>query len=156
VPVYDEPEDVRRLALASVVATRPSELIAAVDGGALAVARGAEYCDRVPADPEAAKRAVIAAGLRASDPETDVAVVLDSDTIWPPDAPLQRGPAPRDEAIERSGPGADRGARDDVPPGLDHAARSSRPFGRSAVRPWLLPDEPAPEILMAMQGDHAS
>jgi hypothetical protein len=31
------------------------------------------------------------------------------------------------------GPGADRGVRDDVPQGLDHAARSFRPFGRSLV-----------------------
>jgi cellobiuronic acid synthase len=85
VPVYDEPEDVRRLALASVVANRPSELIAVVDGGDLAVARvAAEYCDRVLRIPKAGKRAAIAAGLRASDPETDVVVVLDSDTIWRP------------------------------------------------------------------------
>ena len=45
--------------------------------------------------PKAGKRAAIAAGLRASDPETDVVVVLDADTIWPPDARLQRGRAPR-------------------------------------------------------------
>ena len=36
--------------------------------------------------PKAGKRAAIAAGLRASDPTTDVIVVLDSDTVWAPDA----------------------------------------------------------------------
>jgi hypothetical protein len=34
--------------------------------------------------------------------------------------------------------------------GLDHAARSSRPFGGSLV---VLREEPASEIFMAMQGD---
>ena len=36
--------------------------------------------------PKAGKRAAIAAGLRASDPATDVVIVLDSDTIWAPGA----------------------------------------------------------------------
>ena len=40
-----------------------------------------------------------------------------------------------------------------VPQELDHAARSSRPFVRSLV---VVADESAPEIFMAMQGDHAS
>src|ERR671938_64375 len=48
VPVYDEPEDVWRRALASVVANAPSELIAVVDGGDAGIARiASEYCDRV-------------------------------------------------------------------------------------------------------------
>jgi hyaluronan synthase len=34
--------------------------------------------------PKAGKRAAIAAGLAASDPDTDVVVVLDSDTVWLP------------------------------------------------------------------------
>jgi hypothetical protein len=42
---------------------------------------GAEYCDRVLRIPKAGKRAAIAAGLRASDPETAVVVVLDADAI---------------------------------------------------------------------------
>jgi hyaluronan synthase len=87
VPVYDEPEDIWRRALASVVANRPSELIAVVDGGDAAIARiAAEYCDRVLRIPKAGKRVAIAAGLRASDPETDVVIVLDSDTVWAPGA----------------------------------------------------------------------
>ena len=36
--------------------------------------------------PKAGKRAAIAAGLAASDPSTDVVVVLDSDTVWAPGA----------------------------------------------------------------------
>jgi hyaluronan synthase len=36
--------------------------------------------------PKAGKRAAIAAGLAASDPSTDVVVVLDSDTVWEPGA----------------------------------------------------------------------
>jgi len=48
VPVYDEPEDICRRALASVVANRPCELMAMVDGGDAGIARiAAEYCDRV-------------------------------------------------------------------------------------------------------------
>jgi hyaluronan synthase len=87
VPVYDEPEDIWRRALASVVANRPSELIAVVDGGDADIARiAAEYCDRVLRIPKAGKRAVIAAGLRVSDPATEVVVVLDSDTVWAPGA----------------------------------------------------------------------
>src|SRR5215208_5083326 len=75
VPVYDEPEDIWRRALASVVANRPSELIAVVDGGDAAIARiAAEYCDRVLRIPKAGKRAAIAAGLRVSDPATEVVV----------------------------------------------------------------------------------
>jgi hyaluronan synthase len=36
--------------------------------------------------PKSGKRAAIAAGLAASDPATDVVVVLDSDTVWSPGA----------------------------------------------------------------------
>ena len=36
--------------------------------------------------PKGGKRLAIAAGLRASDPATDVVLVLDSDTVWAPDA----------------------------------------------------------------------
>jgi hyaluronan synthase len=87
VPVYREPEAVFRRALASVRAQQPTELIAIVDGGdphVAAIAR--EYCDRVLRVPKAGKRAAIAAGLAASDPGTDVVVVLDSDTVWAPGA----------------------------------------------------------------------
>jgi glycosyltransferase involved in cell wall biosynthesis len=153
VPVYDEPEDVRRLALTSVVANRPSELIAVVDGGDLAVARvAAEYCDRVLRIPKAGKRAAIAAGLRAGDPETDVVVVLDSDTIWAPDARLQRGPAPGTTRSNALVP-----VRMAALATMFHQGwtRPDRP-DLSAVRSSLLPDEPAPEIFMAMHGDHAS
>ena len=65
VPVYDEPEDIWRRALASVVANRPDELIAVVDGGNAAVARvAAEYCDRVLRIPKAGKRTAIAADVQ--------------------------------------------------------------------------------------------
>jgi hyaluronan synthase len=87
VPVYNEPEAIFRRSLASVVANRPSELIAVVDGGdAELAAIAAEYCDRILRLPRGGKRAAVAAGLAASDPTTDVIVVLDSDTIWRPGA----------------------------------------------------------------------
>ena len=87
VPVFREPEAVFRRALASVVAEEPFELIAVVDGGDPAVAAVAsEYCTRVLRIGKAGKRAAIAAGLAASDPGSDVVVVLDSDTVWEPGA----------------------------------------------------------------------
>jgi hyaluronan synthase len=87
VPVYNEPETIFRRSLASVVANRPTELIAVVDGGDPELAAiAAEYCDRVLRLPKSGKRGAVAAGLRASDPTTDVVVVLDSDTIWRPGA----------------------------------------------------------------------
>jgi cellobiuronic acid synthase len=83
VPVFNEPEAVFRRALASVVANRPTELIAVVDGGSAELAAvAADYCDRVLRLPKSGKREAVAAGLRASDPTTDVVVVLDSDTVW--------------------------------------------------------------------------
>jgi hyaluronan synthase len=87
VPVYNETEAVFRRSLASVVANRPSELIAVVDGCDPEIAAiAAEYCDQVLRVPKGGKRPAIAAGLRASDPSTDVVVVLDSDTVWAPGA----------------------------------------------------------------------
>ena len=87
VPVYNEPEAVFRRSLASVVANRPTELIAVVDGGDPEIAAiAAEYCDRVLRLPKVGKRMAIAAGLRESDPATDVVIVLDSDTVWAPGA----------------------------------------------------------------------
>jgi cellulose synthase/poly-beta-1,6-N-acetylglucosamine synthase-like glycosyltransferase len=86
VPVFNEPEAIWRRVLASVVANRPFELIAVVDGGdpeIAAIAR--EYCDDVVRIPKAGKRAAIAAGLRAADPATEVVIVLDSDTVWAQD-----------------------------------------------------------------------
>ena len=69
VPVFNEPEAVFRRALASVVANRPAELIAVVDGGDPEIAAiAADYCDRVLRVPKAGKRAAIAAGLRATRP----------------------------------------------------------------------------------------
>jgi hyaluronan synthase len=87
VPVYNEPEAVFRRSLASVLANRPAELIAVVDGGDPEIAAiAADYCDRVLRLPKVGKRVAIAAGLRETDPATDVVVVLDSDTVWAPDA----------------------------------------------------------------------
>jgi cellulose synthase/poly-beta-1,6-N-acetylglucosamine synthase-like glycosyltransferase len=87
VPVYNEPEPVFRRALASVAANRPTEIIAVVDGGDASVAAVAsDYCDLVLRIPKSGKRAAIAAGLAATDSDTDVVVVLDSDTVWEPDA----------------------------------------------------------------------
>jgi hyaluronan synthase len=87
VPVFDEPEAIWRRVLASVAANRPAELIAVVDGGDPGVARiAAEYCDQVLRIPKQGKRAAIAAGLRVSDPSTEIVVVLDSDTVWAADA----------------------------------------------------------------------
>jgi hyaluronan synthase len=90
VPVYNEPEAVFRNVLASVVANRPDELIAVVDGGDAEVAAVAsDYCDRVIRIPKSGKREAIAVGLAATDPDTDVVVVLDSDTVWEPDALIE-------------------------------------------------------------------
>jgi hyaluronan synthase len=87
VPVYNEPELIFRRVLASVVANRPTEIIAVVDGGDPSIAAvAAKYCDRVLRLPKGGKRVAIAAGLRASDPATDVVIVLDSDTVWEPGA----------------------------------------------------------------------
>jgi hyaluronan synthase len=87
VPVYHESEVMFRRSLASVVASEPTELIAVVDGGDPELAAvAAEYCDRVLRLPKSGKRVAVAAGLRASDPTTDVIVVLDSDTVWKPGA----------------------------------------------------------------------
>ena len=83
VPVFNEPEAVFRRSLASVVANRPTEVIAVVDGGSAELAAvAADYCDRVLRLPKSGKRTAVAVGLRASDPTTDVVVVLDSDTVW--------------------------------------------------------------------------
>ena len=85
VPTYREPEALLRRVLASVRAEAPAELIVVVDGGdpdQAAVA--ADYADHVIRIPKQGKRAAIAAGFRASDPETDVVFVVDSDTVWMP------------------------------------------------------------------------
>jgi hyaluronan synthase len=87
VPVYREPEEIFRRSLGSVVANRPTEIIVVVDGGDADVAAVAsDYAGRVLRIPKSGKRAAIAAGLEASDPATDIVVVLDSDTVWAPDA----------------------------------------------------------------------
>ena len=87
VPVYNEPHSLFRRVLESVAANVPSELIVVIDGGDAALAElAAGHCDRVLRIPKSGKRAAIAAGLRASDPATDVVIVLDSDTTWAPDA----------------------------------------------------------------------
>ncbi len=87
VPVYNEPEAVFRRSLASVLANGPAEVIAVVDGGDPEIAAiASDYCDRVLRLPKVGKRLAIAAGLRETDPATDVVVVLDSDTVWAPDA----------------------------------------------------------------------
>src|SRR5215210_2601854 len=87
VPVFNEPEHVFRRALASVRANGPTQLIAIVDGGDVEVAAvAADYCDRVLRIAKSGKRTAIAAGLHASDPGTDIVLVLDSDTVWAPGA----------------------------------------------------------------------
>jgi hyaluronan synthase len=87
VPVFNEPEAVFRRSLASVVANHPSEIVVVVDGGDPNVADVAsDYADIVLRIPKQGKRAAIAAGLEAGYPTTDVVVVLDSDTVWEPDA----------------------------------------------------------------------
>jgi hyaluronan synthase len=83
VPVYREPEQVLRRVLASVWANEATEIITVVDGAdAHMAAVAGEFSDRVLRIPKSGKRAAIAAGLRASDPSTDVVIVVDSDTSW--------------------------------------------------------------------------
>jgi len=85
VPVYQEPEALFRRVLDAVCVDDPCELIAVVDGGDAGIAGVAgEYCDRVVRIPKLGKREAIAAGLYASDPTTDVVVIVDSDTVWAP------------------------------------------------------------------------
>jgi hyaluronan synthase len=85
VPVYDESDPVFREVLASVHQNRPTEMVVVVDGGDPHIAAvAADYCTRVVQIPKSGKRAAIAAGLAASDPLTDVVVVVDSDTVWQP------------------------------------------------------------------------
>jgi hyaluronan synthase len=85
VPVFREREDVFRRALTSVRANTPTEVIAVVDGGDPQLAAIAtEFSDFVVRIPKSGKRAAIAAGLRASDPASDIVIVLDSDTSWEP------------------------------------------------------------------------
>jgi hyaluronan synthase len=83
VPVYEEDPDVFRHVLVSVRASAPDEVIVVVDGadpGLATIAR--PWADRVLTIAKSGKRAAIAAGLAVSDPETEVVVVLDSDTVW--------------------------------------------------------------------------
>jgi len=85
VPVYREDEEVFDRALRTVAANAPSETIAVVDGGDPRLAAvAAAHCDQVLRIPRGGKRAAIAAGFAASDPRSDVVVVLDSDTTWEP------------------------------------------------------------------------
>jgi hyaluronan synthase len=85
VPVYNESEELFRECLASIWANQPTELIVVVDGGDPGlVSLASRYCDRVLELPKAGKRAAIAAGLAASDPETDIVLLVDSDTVWKP------------------------------------------------------------------------
>jgi hypothetical protein len=80
-------------------------------------------------------------------------VVLDSDTIWAPDARLQAGPVPETRRSNALLP-----VRIAAFATMFHQGWITRPDrpDLSAVRSSLLPDEPAPEIFMAMHGDHAS
>lgn len=83
-PVFNEPEEIFRAVLESVRANGPSELIVVVDGGDPHLARVARgYADVVLCMPKRGKRSAIQAGFEASDPSTDVVLVLDSDTRWP-------------------------------------------------------------------------
>jgi hyaluronan synthase len=83
VPIYREPERVLHRALSSLVAERPAEIIAVIDGGDPVAAGIADcYCDAVVKIPKSGKRAAIAAGLAASRPGSEVLVVVDSDTVW--------------------------------------------------------------------------
>jgi hyaluronan synthase len=83
VPVYDEPEPLFRRVLGSIRENDPSEVVVVVDGGDPHLAAvAANHSDRVLQIPKSGKRAAIAAGLAASDPGTDVVIVVDSDTVW--------------------------------------------------------------------------
>jgi hyaluronan synthase len=87
VPVYREPEALFRRVLESVAANRPTELVVVVDGGDAGLAAvAAERADRVLRLPKVGKREAIEAGLRACRPGTDIVIVVDSDTVWAPDA----------------------------------------------------------------------
>jgi hyaluronan synthase len=85
VPIFREPEAVLRRTLSSIRAEAPTEIIAVVDGGDPQLAAlAADVCDHVVRIPKSGKRAAIARGLRESDPQTDVVLVVDSDTMWMP------------------------------------------------------------------------
>ena len=83
VPVYNEHPELFRRVLTSVAANGPTEIVVVVDGADPELtAVGVELADRVVAIDKSGKRGAIAAGLAASDPRTEVIVVLDSDTLW--------------------------------------------------------------------------
>jgi hyaluronan synthase len=83
VPVFREPEELFRRVLDAICVNDPEELIAVIDGGDPHLAAVAdEYCDQVVAIPKLGKREAIAAGLRASDPSSEILIVVDSDTVW--------------------------------------------------------------------------
>ena len=114
VPVYNEPEPIFRRALASVAANGPTEIIVVVDGGDPDVAAvAADYATRVLRIPKSGKREAIATGLDASNGTSDVIVVLDSDTVWEPNAleemlkpfvdPRVGGVTPRQAIFETGG-----------------------------------------------------
>jgi hyaluronan synthase len=139
VPVYNESEPVFRWVLASVRANRPAEMVAVVDGGDPHIASiAADYCDRVLQIPKSGKRAAIAAGLAASDPASDVIVVLDSDTVWqqgalteilrPFEDPRVGGVTPR-QAILHVGDSPVRRL-------ADSRGGRSRTAARHSSRPW--------------------
>ena len=86
VPVFSEPEHVFQRVLASIRANQPTEVIVVVDGADEDLIRIAQdHSDRVIPIPTAGKRAAIAAGFEASNPASEIVVVVDSDTVWEPE-----------------------------------------------------------------------
>jgi hyaluronan synthase len=82
VPVYDEPEETFRAVLTAVRRNNPTEVIVAVDGGSASIATvAAEYGAHVLRIAKTGKRGAIAAGFAVA-ANTDIVVVLDSDTVW--------------------------------------------------------------------------
>jgi hyaluronan synthase len=114
VPVFSEPPELFRRVLASVRENEPHELIVVVDGADPFLAHLArDYADQVLPIPKQGKRVAIQVGLGASDPGTEVVVVLDSDTIWAPNLlrelllpfadPRVGGVTPRQAVFDRNG-----------------------------------------------------
>ena len=82
-PVYNEPPEIFRTVLDRVKQNNPTELIVVVDGGdeeLVAIAK--HYTNKVCPIPKLGKRLAIAHGYYSARTDTDIILVLDSDTLW--------------------------------------------------------------------------
>lgn len=86
VPVYNESHEVFTKVLSQIQLNGPTELVVVVDGSDPdLVELAGRFTDKVVAIPKSGKRRGIQAGLAACRNDTEVFLVVDSDTIWADD-----------------------------------------------------------------------